>query len=56
MPDFEEPLVEAAKRYLKERYGEDTVSMTVFRIPSGQAHGPSDSARKRTLPAGCSQL
>ncbi len=29
MPEFEEPLVEAAKRYLKERYGEDTVSMTV---------------------------
>ncbi len=31
MPDVEEPLVEAAKRYLKERYGEDTVSMTVTR-------------------------
>ncbi len=29
MPDFEEPLLEAAKRYLKDRYGEDTVSMTV---------------------------
>ncbi len=29
MPDFEGPLVEAAKRYLKDRYGEDTVSMTV---------------------------
>jgi len=29
MPDFEVPLVEAAKRYLKEQYGEDTVSMTV---------------------------
>jgi hypothetical protein len=29
MPDFEMPLVEAAKRYLKEQYGEDTVSMTV---------------------------
>ena len=29
MPDAEGPLVEAAKRYLKERYGEDTVSMTV---------------------------
>lgn len=29
MPDFEGPLVEAAKRYLKEQYGEDTVSMTV---------------------------
>ncbi len=29
MPDFEGPLVEAAKRYLKEHYGEDTVSMTV---------------------------
>ena len=29
MPDVEGPLVEAAKRYLKERYGEDTVSMTV---------------------------
>lgn len=29
MADFEAPLVEAAKRYLKEHYGEDTVSMTV---------------------------
>ena len=29
MPDAESPLVEAAKRYLKDRYGEDTVSMTV---------------------------
>lgn len=29
MPDFEMPLVEAAKHYLKEHYGEDTVSMTV---------------------------
>ena len=29
MPDGETPLVEAARRYLKERYGEDTVSMTV---------------------------
>ncbi|MEK6716020.1 MAG: hypothetical protein AABZ16_00825 [candidate division NC10 bacterium] len=29
MPDFEMPLVEAAKRYLKEQYGEDTVAMTV---------------------------
>jgi len=29
MPDMEDPLVEAAKRYLKERYGEDTLSMTV---------------------------
>ena len=29
MPDFEGPLVEAAKRYLKEHYGEDTVSMAV---------------------------
>lgn len=29
MFDFEGPLVEAAKRYLKEQYGEDTVSMTV---------------------------
>ncbi len=29
MPDFDGPLVEAAKRYLKEHYGEDTVSMTV---------------------------
>jgi hypothetical protein len=29
MPDVESALVEAAKRYLKERYGEDTVSMTV---------------------------
>lgn len=29
MPDFDGPLVEAAKRYLKDHYGEDTVSMTV---------------------------
>ena len=29
MPDFDAPLIEAAKRYLKDRYGEDTVSMTV---------------------------
>ncbi len=29
MPDVEGPLIEAAKRYLKEHYGEDTVSMTV---------------------------
>jgi hypothetical protein len=29
MPDLETPLIEAAKRYLKEHYGEDTVSMVV---------------------------
>ncbi len=29
MADIQGPLVEAAKRYLKEQYGEDTVSMTV---------------------------
>lgn len=29
MPDLEGPLVEAAKRYLKEQYGEDTISMAV---------------------------
>ena len=29
MPDVETPLIEAAKRYLKDRYGEDTVSMDV---------------------------
>ncbi len=29
MSDAEGPLVAAVKRYLKERYGEDTVSMTV---------------------------
>ena len=29
MPDLEGPLMEAAKRYLKERYGEDTISMAV---------------------------
>jgi hypothetical protein len=29
MPDMERPLVEEAKRYLKERYGEDTISMAV---------------------------
>ena len=28
MSDVEGPLVEAAKRYLKERYGEETVAMT----------------------------
>jgi hypothetical protein len=30
MSDSAGPLVEAAKRYLKEHYGEDTVSMTVI--------------------------
>ena len=29
MADFEGPLIEAAKRYLKDHYCEDTVSMTV---------------------------
>lgn len=29
MPDVETPLIEAAKRYLKDHYGEDTVSMVV---------------------------
>jgi hypothetical protein len=29
MPDAEGPLVEAAKRYLKERYDEETLSMAV---------------------------
>ncbi|HSB82793.1 MAG TPA: hypothetical protein VLM91_28795 [Candidatus Methylomirabilis sp.] len=29
MPDFEAPYVEAAKRYLKDQYGEDTVTMSV---------------------------
>jgi hypothetical protein len=29
MPDTEGPLLEAAMRYLKAQYGEDTVSMTV---------------------------
>jgi hypothetical protein len=29
MPDSEAPLVEAAKRYLKENYDEDTLVMTV---------------------------
>ncbi len=29
MADMDGPLVEAAKRYLTERYGEDTISMTV---------------------------
>ncbi len=28
MADPDGPLVEAAQRYLKERYGEDTLSMT----------------------------
>ncbi len=31
MPDHDAPLVEAAKRYLKESYGEDTLAMTVTR-------------------------
>jgi len=31
MPDLEAPLVEAAKRYLKTQYGEDTLEMTVTR-------------------------
>jgi hypothetical protein len=29
MPDSEGPLVQSAIRYLKEQYGEETVSMTV---------------------------
>lgn len=29
MGDLEGPMVEAAKRYLKDHYGEDTVSMTI---------------------------
>lgn len=29
MPDSEAELIEKAKRYLKQSYGEDTVSMTV---------------------------
>ncbi len=29
MPDLEGPLTEEAKHYLKEHYGEDTLSMTV---------------------------
>jgi hypothetical protein len=29
MPDPAEPLMEKAQRYLKERYGEDTLAMTV---------------------------
>ncbi len=29
MHDLEGPLMEEAKRYLKEHYGEDTLSMTV---------------------------
>ena len=29
MGDFDTPLVEAAKRYLKDQYGEETISMTV---------------------------
>jgi hypothetical protein len=39
MPDFEGPLIEAAKRYLKERYGEDTVSMTVTQNTVGKGDG-----------------
>lgn len=37
MSDAEGPLIEAATRYLKERYGEDTISMTVTH--NGVAHG-----------------
>ena len=37
MPDFETPYVETAKRYLKDQYGEDTVSMTVTH--NGVEHG-----------------
>ena len=29
MPDNEGPLMDAAKRYLKDSYGEDTLAMTV---------------------------
>ena len=39
MSDPEGPLVDAAKRYLKERYSEDTVSMTVTANGVSQGNG-----------------
>jgi hypothetical protein len=37
MPDVEGPLVEAAKRYLKEHYGEDTVSIRAGKVSTMSA-------------------
>ena len=42
MSDTDGPLIEAATRYLKERYGEDTISMTVTH--NGVAHGDGSLA------------
>ena len=42
MSDTDSPLIEAATRYLKERYGEDTISMTVTH--NGVAHGDGNLA------------
>jgi len=39
MPDQDGPLVEAAKRYLLERYGEETLAMTVTRNGVEQGSG-----------------
>jgi len=37
MPDMEGPLLEAARRYLKEQYGEDTISIAGGRVASMSA-------------------
>ena len=42
MSDADGPLIEAATRYLKEQYGEDTISMTVTH--NGVAHGDGNLA------------
>ncbi|MFA5027854.1 MAG: hypothetical protein WC713_08235 [Candidatus Methylomirabilota bacterium] len=39
MPDQDGPLVEAAKRYLLEQYGEETLAMTVTRNGVEQGSG-----------------
>jgi len=57
MPDPEGPLVEAAKRYLKEQYGEDTISMAVTAnsVEQGKAAwrwtAPCGSAARRPIGA-----
>ena len=54
MPDSEGPLVEGAKRYLKEHYGEDTVSMTVIQnkhFNHVRAHATPMTSRERVLAA-----
>ena len=42
MSDADGLLIEAATRYLKEQYGEDTISMTVTH--NGVAHGDGNLA------------